>query len=362
MGARPELAADAIDQALSLLIMLAAALPLPPERRPAGCTWECVALLAKALSGSECFLSALLLCLRQASDSRAVAAVSASAQLVQLMPIDQPPPGCRLRHSHFVSVLVALLGNLCWNVCNRPIGLQRFSLDERWRMAAQVLPAVSRLPQLLALVAGAAGADQLDEGQQLLLVVLSPARHQLAFLSQLWHDSGGRASGSSNGSGAAGSGSQPGRVLPVHYFSSATLWCRAAVATLRCTERLQQLHNLIQQQPRGQPAQQALPAEFSLLSLRLARTAAVCMLAAASELPDAGAAVLSDAMQTTWQLHSTACRLVHFTTTATNPITHLDGGVLCLLAECMLAAAQIAAHMQGSQLHGANSTFAPAAR
>lgn len=333
-------AASTVDQALSLVIMLAAGLALPADRCPAGCSWGSAAGIAHVLSGSHYSRMPLLVCLHHATSSRVVAAVAAAAQLLQLLPLDQPPPGYQQQqHFQLAAWLAALLGRFCIRVSEGPAGVQRFSWEERCRLAAQLLPAASRLPQLMRLSTCGKQVDQLEDGRlQLLLAALPSACLSLSFLCQLWH---------AGNSVAAGSSSSTAGSAPVRQLAHAATWCNTAASVLSCLHWLQQVRDTVRQ--RGWSAtQQEASAEFASQAVGLASAAAPIMVAAVSQLPTP-AAEAADALRATWQLHTAACRLVHYSAATGSPIAQLDGTVVCLLSECMVAASLLQARTQQGQ-------------
>lgn len=337
-GERPA-AVNTVDQALSLAIMLATGLALPADRRPAGCSWDGAASVAKVLSTSDYAGMPLLVCLRQATSSRVVAAVAAAAQLLQLLPLDQPPPGYQQQqHNHLATFLVALLGILCIRISEGPAGILRFSWDERCRLAAHVLPAVGRLPQLMRLLTCGKQVDQLEDGRlQLLLAALPSACHQLSFLRQLWQAGSREPAGSSSSTAGA---------APVRQLSHAAAWCSTAASVLSCLHRFQQVHGTARL--RGWSASQhEASVEFASQAVGLASAAAPIIVAAVPSRPTP-AAEAAAALHATLQLHTAACRLVHYSAAAGSPIAQLDGTVVCLLSECMVAASLLQARaLQG---------------
>lgn len=326
--AQPALAADAVQLCLSLLSILAVVLPLPEERRPDICTWATVAQLASVLREEGVLHAPLASHLHAADSGSASAAVAAAAQLMHLLPVSVPPPGFAVAaHEGLALAAIDILSVLCAPFYDEPAALSRWSIQQRQRVVAQLLPAVSQLPALLQLVAGRRQVAELDAVEQgLLLDVVRAACKQLVLLRDL------------SDKGTAGDGQQRGP-LPAS-VEDAAAWCSAACSTLRCVPLVQQLYSA--HSSRGEPA---VFCELVVQTAWFAATAAAQVLA--SLLHDGlEAAVLRAAnaglFGALWQLHTQLARLVHFAAIADGPLDWLSGTQQYLtlaeaLARCVVA-------------------------
>ena len=334
--AKLPLAADIAGLCLALLSVLAVSLPLPEQRRPAGCTWNSPFQLSRLLSGGGGPLHAGLTAYIRAADSGSIsAAVAAAAQLMQHVPLDQPPPGFSREHPNLVLATTSLLANLCvlagkdFNVC------RRLSDQHRRRAAKQVLPAIGRLPQLLQLASGGKQAADLTGDEPVAVFGVVASAHCFMLLLHAFYR-------------CPIVGSQHSQAVLVSGLADATAWCSAASGALQCMPLVQQLHALVQQQA-GPAAWLQLPrqhsrtpAVFATAAVEVAQLAAVCALIARQQA-GATAAVDSAVHAAAWQLHSRAAQLVHFSAAAADPLVNLgdevaSGRLLCALTECFTTA------------------------
>lgn len=364
------LAANVAEVALGFVGELAASLAFPQEQRPAGCDWRSATEVARLLACPTFAAAGLPVYFRETTSVSAAASVNVAAQLAQLLPLEQPLPGYTQRqHSALAAVLAELPGLLCHGMAERPELLQQLTLEQQRQLAAQLLPAASRLPGVLQLVAGGTQVAQLPDAQLLRLAqLLCAARQQLNMLfkvvtsatgssdsSSSGADGSGASSGASSGSSGRRDGSDGG--TPIHAelvvsgLPTAAAWCRAAANGMRCIQWLQEVHDANQQAANW--ASHLPPA-----ALFLAIEAATTMELAASQPIEADPAEVVDALRATWQLHTTACRLVHYSATAGTPVAELDGFVGALLSECLAAAVRLQALAEQGHSRGGEATCA----
>ncbi|PRW56081.1 hypothetical protein C2E21_5153 [Chlorella sorokiniana] len=143
---------DLVQLSLACLNVLAVSLALPAHHRPERCSWFTVAEVSNLLASPDFFQADLRANLQSASSASMAAAVASAAQLVQQLPLDRPPAGWRGKTSSVAVATITLLSALCGSITYLPAALQRMDGQQQRRAANQLVSAVSRLPQLLALL------------------------------------------------------------------------------------------------------------------------------------------------------------------------------------------------------------------
>lgn len=331
VAALPALTERIMQLCLSHANVLAVALLLPEERRPGVCTWHCAGQLCHLLCSTSLLPGALVACLDAGGSSSAAAAVSATAQIVQQVPLDETLPGFtgHQNHSNCVALVHAALGNVCCTVQKHSAVWRQLSGQERRRMAAQLLPLASRLPQLLQLMCDGlqqAATPRRDKAEQ----VLVAASLQLALLWQLRTDE----------EGAQGSSCQ-GQVQLIDSRADAVLWCSAACGALQCLPLAQQL------QTRRSP-EESVPTAFAVLAVRLAGLVATGLVPAGGrDLTGSTLTAADEALPAAvWQLHSQLARLVHSLAAAEGALAPLRNAwrveeLLDALSKCMTQAVRL---------------------
>lgn len=291
---------------VAYLRTLAVGLQLPPERRPDGCTWPAAAWAA-SLIGCTLLVPACDKWFAAADGASLAAAVVAAAQLVQHVQLDELPDPAREPHAAFF--LATLPGRMCGPLCEHDATRARLGSEQRWRVAAQLAPAVSCLPQLLR-VAVERASTRPEARLPNISSLAGSAQFTFVLLGKFWGDV--FTSGSSSLQSLARSA------------GDCAAWAGAACAALRC---LAQLGSTAQQQAlREQEA--AVLASFVNAADGLAARAAVL-----THHPlwrgDAGMA------QAAWELHTTLCRRLHLAAAGSSAALQLDAEALLELLNAM---------------------------
>lgn len=315
--------------------VLAAALPLPAGRRPPSCTWtlaaDVLALLANRQLGAafESYIHA-------AGGAPMAAAIAAAAQLLQQVPLEQPPPGIsREQHAVFLVAVAEHVARLCSVAGSDFSGSavwQRLDARQRQRVVAQLLPAVTRLPQLLGCISGGQQAAELPERRRFFLqAMLGGAFIQILILNKAASDEASFAANSGQAAARAGS------------TTDAAAWCGAACAVLQCIPIAEQLAGM------GELAD--VPGHFVGAALPLAWAALHHLSTGGRPGTDSRGSWSAggDSLRfvAAWQLHSWLARLVHFSAAAGDVSLVQLGGrqqagqLLQLLSNCMAEAAQL---------------------
>lgn len=329
----PRLAQDSVQQCLTLISVLAALLPVPEGQRPGRFSWQDGAHAAEVLL-SESALQAALASYFEAADGAAISgALSATAQLVQLLPFE-PPVLCgdEGRGADGRIAIMALLGGMC-GMTDRADSWRRLSSQQQRRVRMQLLPLVSRLPQWLRLVAGGRQLEQLAAEQRTLLLALVTATCSYMFLLRsFWQDYASALSSELHRLPSLAPSSLP-------EVPEAAAWCSAACGALQSIPLACQLYSICREEPS--------PARFGETALDTAWIAIDAMKLALSE-PSNHAAVAQDGAlhDTVWQLHSSVARLVQFSAAAEAPPVRLGrvfeaGKLLNVLTKSLDAAAHL---------------------
>ena len=324
--ARQPLAQDIVQLCLSFAGVLAVALPLPPEQRPAGYEWIEAFQLGE-LFAVDCPLHPALRRHLQAADgSRATAALTAVAQLVQNLPLDQPPAGfSQEQYRGLLATVTNLLTTLCIELSN-PRALGQLGVEQRRQVAKQLLP-LAGLPHQLQCAHGSRQGEQCPaEDDQLLLVGVDTASclmQLLVALRQADCDAFLRAGG------------QRPATLLASSSADVAAWCSASGAAVQCMPSVQRLHS--------PDRQREAPLNFVDSALDLAWCAAFYVETEAMQPARHAAAVQLAA----WQLHSWLAQLVHFMAAAEQPLVRLGdeqhaAALLTLLASAMVDACHLA--------------------
>lgn len=321
------LASEICALALAHLRSLAVVLRLPPDRRPAGCMWDgagwTAGLLQSGMLGTavrEWFVAA--------DGASTTAVLAAAAQLVQQLPLNEQPasgseaaegeqpaaePAPQERTLFYVACLPDVL---CLHITAAVFAQQ--SCEQRRRVAAQVLPAVCRLPRLLQQLGSWPAGAPPEQQQGQLAALHSSARFLVSLLSAY---------------GRTDSDSAP----IVRSIAETLPWVDAACAALRCVPRV---HSLLQEQEWSAAGADTL-ADFARAADDLATTA-VRLLVDQRNLPDPPAAPIADALWAAWALHSALCRRLHFGLAASSAPFQLAGAeqlreALNVLGHCVNA-------------------------
>ena len=310
--AKPSLVQDLVELCLSCVSFLAAALPLPADRRPAHCSWRTAAQACTLLTLIP-KLDAIPAWLRTADSASRAAALAAAAQLLQQLPLDQPPDGCsQHQHEMCVATTTTVLGNLCAALYSERTALGRLTSQQQRRVAAQLLGSLGKLRGLLCCL-----ADAGSRGRQ--LAVLHAGCNQMRAACTLYQDAD----------------TEPHPL--VASYADATAWCHAACEVLQCMPLVQQLH--------GAGEQEGLPARFATTAVKFALYAGQAV-RSASLLPvpdDSVAAAANESLHVAvWQLHSRLAQVVHLMAADSNSIVRLEdamqaGVLLPALAACLCA-------------------------
>lgn len=234
---------------------------------------------------------------RSTGGASAAAAIAAAAQLMQQLPVE----GAEFEQNG--PLVLALAGNLCMPACQDLAVLARQSTEDRRRAASQLLPAVSRMPQLLQRPGSGPLADLPAEELVSLSIPCVSAKFQVNLL----------------GDYAAGSyGANMETPAPFGSTAVCAPWASTAAALLRCMPLLHELHTAMQCHEHlaanaGQVANMA-----QVVHQLLPRAAHLLFLATQCSQPVADEAAARTALQALWELHSTMCRCVHFAASAGN--------------------------------------------
>jgi hypothetical protein len=138
---------------LPALVAIAVVLQLPPDRQPAGCSWNTAAHLAAVLS-SNALSAAMDAWGTAADDSAASSALLAAAQLVQHLPLQQMPPGMEPDElPHLMRSMMTLLGCLSVLFVPAETVLARQSGAQHRQHARHLLAALAQLPTFVQLLA-----------------------------------------------------------------------------------------------------------------------------------------------------------------------------------------------------------------
>lgn len=290
--AQPWLRSEVVPLALSTLRRLAVALRLPEGRRPLGCGWHAVGPVAGLLS-TEMLGPAVDAWCEAADGASFTAVLAAAAQLVEDLPLERviTPTAAQQGGAAGSAVswatmyyVVCLPGTLCTRATDAVLARQ--SSEQRRRVVQHALPAVSRLPQLLQLLAESSPEAGLAER---VLHFCSSVRHLVHQLALY----------------LAAQQEQAGAVV-LCGLADAVACARAAAAVQRS---LSHMYALLQHS-----ACSTVDIADVLLYIdaadRLAARAAKALAqeAAPEAMPAGGAA---DAQQAIWALHTALCRRVH---------------------------------------------------
>lgn len=339
-AAHAQLASDMLAVMMPYVGTLAVGLRLPEERRPDGCSWETAGWVAGLLN-SIVFEEAVGCWARAVDGASTAAVVAAAAQLMQQVPLEQHGPA---KHKQHALLLAMLPGHLCAPLCHSAAALARQSREQQRRVAAQLLPAISRLLQLLLWL-----AQVTLPGSERLALLIPAANFQILlachYLASSFKEDG---------------------VYPRIARSLPDLgaWASAATAALRLLPLLYALQRV------GQLEAEAAELPSALVQLlrneRLAAVAAVaadlvrviCELQPQAALlvfrnapgllqrNAAGEAAACKALQAVWAHHTAMCRWVHWAAAASSPELQLTGQPAVRqaaegLSYCMCAAALI---------------------
>jgi hypothetical protein len=210
---------------------------------------------------------------------------------------------------------------------SRQVERQRLASKQRRRIASQLWPVLSQLPQLLQLVCGS--EEQLGPVQHsIALQLLSAANGYSVLLLRLWRDELTQDSSSRQQLASLAAD-----------WADVAAWCDASSGALQCLPLVQQVHSI--------DASEVGPSNFAKMALELARIAAATLLAATYEAADGGTAAAGAAHCTAvWQLHSRLARLVHLAAAGNSPLVQLGDqataeSLLYVVSKCMAAAVQL---------------------
>ena len=322
MAAHERLSPGVLELALARVRTLAVAMQLPEERRPPDCTQE-------AAAHTACLLEAVMLepaleRWAQAADGASTAAViAAAAQLAQQVPLD----GQRVAPLQWVPAIAvaALPGLLCLQLCQDAGLFARQNLEHRRRVAAQLLPALARLPQLLQLAAGNEQPSLSAQQLQDVVKLCGPARYHVALLCLYRQDD--------LNAGGQGLISSP---------SDAAAWAQAASAALRCVPLLHNVQAAARQA--GHTAAAAISTTLTVSANELAMRAGGVLLQQASTAQGLPTAAASEVLQAAWALHTALCRRAHFAAAASGTELQLSQPIAVrqavgTLSTCMCASA-----------------------
>lgn len=316
--AQPHLARSMAQLCLSFVSVLAAALPLPPERRPASCTWGAVATVCQILTTSLLHTPFFPLA---ADTSLLSAACAGSVQLVQQLPLDRPPPSIsKKQHPLLLFGLIGLLR--C--TCGTAAVWQRLDSRQQQRLAKQLVPVFSTLPQQLRLVVGG-GHWQVAHLSGLDLSIATATVNSASCVLSAYC-----------------SYVQPQQS---HSLADVVSFCGTACSVLQCLPLLQELAE-------ANPANQPCIVPCTSLAVQALDLAVFAAHAAVVELippRTLAAAAAADTPQLTtalWKLHSHLAQLVHFSAAAGNPLINLElragtGLPVLALSNCINAAAEL---------------------
>jgi hypothetical protein len=140
VAAQPVLTQAIMRLCLSQASVLAVGLTLPEERRPTGCTMDGASQLFSLLSYGNLLPGAIKACFATAGSGSAAAAVAATAQIAQQVPLDRPPPGFTEQdHRNTAALSASALSHVCMDLCTQRAAWQQLTGQQRRRMAAQLL-------------------------------------------------------------------------------------------------------------------------------------------------------------------------------------------------------------------------------
>lgn len=342
-AAQPGVPRDILHLCLSHAAVLAVALPLPHERRPPGCEWDSVGHVFGLLHPSRLLPEGTLAaCFEAGGSDGAAAAIAAVAQLVRLLPLDQPLPGqTEQEQRDLLATALHVLGNTCVTFGEQPAIWRRLKGQQRRRVAAHLLPLATQLPQLLPLVAGSMHQPGTQEHARS-IPVLGAVSCQLALLCNL------RKGEQDEQLGQGGRLQPPPQAAPlVGSRADAVAWCEAACGALQCLPLVQQIYST---RPHS-----AAP-EYAGVAVTFVYEAAAGLTPASGDLPGRTLTAADEALHTAiWQLANRLSQLVHAAAAAGSPLAPLRDAlgtetVLCALSECM-AAAVILEHMDSGAQH-----------
>lgn len=319
------------------------ALALPAARRPAGYTWNSAVHVFTLVTSNSLVPGDALLSYFQSADGGGTAtAIAAIAQLVQHMPL-KPLPGETAQDRRWHATTgAAALGEVTAAVFHHCAGGWRLSTAQRRRVAAQLLPVMGRLPQLVQLLAGdqrqqvqPGTADELGPGP-----AVSTGICLMGVLRILDKQHGQHGS------------SQQAAVL-VSNRADAAAWCDAACAALQCVPLVQQVHS---SGPRGNS-----PADFARVTVEFVGVATGNLIRISFEEPSSASTAARDPLHTSvWQLHTRLARLAHLLAAPKGMqlASQLDvSSILFALSECMAVAAQM--HRMDEVAHANEPGAAP---
>lgn len=342
-AAQPGVSQDIMQLCLSHAAVLAVALPLPRERRPPCCEWDAADHVFGLLRPNRLLPEGTLAaCFEAGGSEGAAAAITAVAQLVQLLPLDQPLPGqTEQEQRDLVATATDVLGNICGTVGEQHVIWRQLTGQQRRRVAAHLLPLATRLPQLLRLVAGNMHQPSTHEHANA-MQVLGAVSCQLALLCSL------RKGEQDEQLGQGGRLQPPPQAAPlVGSRADAVAWCDAACGALQCLPLVQQIYST---RPHS-----AAP-EYAGVAVTFVYAAAAGLTPASGDLPGRTLTAADEALHTAiWQLANRLSQLVHAAAAAGSPLAPLRDAlgietVLCALSECM-AAAVILEHMDSGAQH-----------
>lgn len=334
-----QLPSSAVALALSHLRTLAVGLQLPAGHRPAGCTWQAAGWVGSKLS-SIMLRNARTAWASGADGASTAAAIVAAAQLVHRLPRDHPIGLSAAELPKTAALVASLPGHLCSLLCHDQRALARQNIQQRRLVAAQLLPAVGRLPQLLELLAGGEQLTNMsDERLVQAVLVCRAANWELGLLGFYAQQSCVEL--------ISGGGSSR-RIM--HSAADVALWAQALSAALRCVPLLRALHSVLQTdtritQDRNLAAELAffvsgVPVGPGTLALERASTLSAAPPHASG---DSARSAAGEALQALWALHTAQCRRVHYAATAGSPQFRLGPervlSAVCVLSDCMSAAA-----------------------
>lgn len=321
VAAQPSLAQDVAALSLTFVSVLAAALPLPPELRPQGCTREAASRACAVLHyGSTMLRDAVEAHLGSADGATVAAAIAAAAQLVHHVPLDRE---VLLQETISDGGLcttctpeehVAWPSRLLTAVCRYPTVVHSLDSRQRERVAAHLFRVLGRLQAQLGFVAGRRDpmADPSECTEEDVLIAGNMAVTALIHCLSLL---------------------PPDEVLGQQ---QAAAWCRAVCDALRCMPLVEQLRC---DDSLETTHMREMAASFSLGILSFSQAAAQAALK-----PHASAAAVDATLQAAvWQLHSRLAQLVHFVAAADSPLVRLGdeetaGELLYVLSQCVVAA------------------------
>ncbi len=306
--AQPLLAQDIVQLCLSYAGALAVGLSLPKEQRPHTCDWVSASVLSELFLPGAPLHAPLLPHLKAADGRGATAALTAAAQLVQQLPLDQPPAGFSCdEHGRLLAAVAALLATVC-SALLASGAIARLSTQQRRQIAKQLLPLTGLPLRLLRGSGGRQGAvAQFQDDYKKALIV--NVRFQMDLLVALWEID-------SEAYDEAGH-QRPAALLPSSSADVAA-WCSAACAALQCMPLVQQLHSLrpqcIAQREFAETALKLAWCSISYIDMEIRQPQSAAAMAAADGALHAAV----------WQLHSRVAQLVHFTAAAEQPLVRLD--------------------------------------